>query len=84
MATWTPPNSGSVVDADFGNTQDYMQLLELEDICKLLPIYSDNSHKYSRGKLLTVAGSYGYTGACILAVQAANKTGAGIVTSAPD
>ena len=21
MATWTPPNSGSVVDADFGNTQ---------------------------------------------------------------
>ena len=58
---------------------DYIKLVSRDDVRNLAPVYSENTHKYNRGKLLTIAGSSGYTGACILAVKAAGKTGAGII-----
>ena len=61
------------------NPHNYIELVNLDDVKKLVPVYSENTHKYDRGKLLTIAGSSGYTGACILAVQSAGKMGAGII-----
>ena len=71
-----------VLDIGFtplSKTQDYIQLIEPEDAGNISPVYSKNSHKYSRGKLISIAGSSGYTGACVLGVVAAAKTGAGII-----
>lgn len=56
-----------------------IKLIDHEDLCGQYPSYSENVHKYSRGKLVTISGSKGYTGACILAIQAAMKTGVGII-----
>ena len=58
---------------------NYLQLINLDDVWDLAPVYLKNTHKYNRGKLLTIAGSSGYTGAGILAIQSACKTGAGII-----
>ena len=72
----------SVLDIGFKDISEphsLLQLIDHEDICGQLPTYSENAHKYSRGKLVTISGSKGYTGACILAIQAAMKTGVGIV-----
>ena len=71
-----------VLDIGFkqlSKTQDYIQIIEPEDAGNISPVHSENSNKYSRGKLISIAGASGYTGACILAVQAAGKTGAGII-----
>lgn len=57
----------------------FLKLIDHEDVFGKLPVYSENSHKYSRGKLVTISGSKGYTGACILAIQAAMKAGVGII-----
>ena len=54
-------------------------LLEDHDFLNIWPKYFKNSHKYSRGKLLVISGSIGYTGSCILSVRAAIKSGSGIV-----
>ena len=56
-----------------------IKLIDHGDLCGQYPSYSENVNKYSRGKLVTISGSKGYTGACILAIQAAMKTGVGIV-----
>jgi NAD(P)H-hydrate epimerase len=56
-----------------------MKLIDHGDLCGQYPSYSENVHKFSRGKLVTISGSKGYTGACILAIQAAMKTGVGII-----
>ncbi len=77
-------SSGEVRVLDIGfkplsEPHSYLQLIDHEDVCGQLPVYSENIHKYSRGKLVTISGSKGYTGACILAIQAAMKTGVGIV-----
>ena len=61
------------------NSQNYIQLIQAEDAGYVTPVHSENSHKYSRGKLISIAGSSGYTGACVLGVIAAGKTGAGII-----
>ncbi len=76
--------SGEIHVLDIGfkpisEPRSFLQLIEPEDVCGELPVYSKNAHKYSRGKLVTISGSKGYTGACILAIQAAIKTGVGIV-----
>ena len=66
-----------VLDIGFkqlSKTQDYIQLIEPEDAGNISPVHSENSHKYSRGKLISIAGASGYTGACILAVQAAGDS----------
>ena len=44
-----------------------------------MPTHAEDIHKYSRGKVISVAGSSGYVGACILAVNAALSVGGGIV-----
>ena len=77
-------SAGNIHILDIGfkpltKTLDYTECFNLDDVKNLVPIYSENTNKYNRGKLLTIAGSSGYTGACILAVQAAVKTGAGII-----
>lgn len=47
---------------------------------KALPVRSDDGHKGSFGNVLVLAGSEGKTGAAALAVNAAIRTGAGLVT----
>ena len=77
-------SSGEVHVLDIGfkpltKHHDCMKLISRDDVRNIAPVYPENTHKYNRGKLLTIAGSSGYTGACILAVNAAGKTGAGII-----
>ncbi len=44
-----------------------------------LPRTADPAHKYSAGALLVVAGSHGVTGAPVMVVEGAQRTGCGIV-----
>ncbi len=46
----------------------------------LLPARSNNSHKYSYGKVLVVGGSINYAGAAGMSAKAAYRTGVGLVT----
>ncbi len=56
-----------------------------EELRKVLPTRSENSHKGSFGKVLLFAGSPGMSGACIMAATAVLKSGAGMATAAiPD
>lgn len=48
----------------------------------LLPIRPDNSHKGTFGKALVIAGSRQFTGAASLAIQAALRSGTGLVYAA--
>jgi NAD(P)H-hydrate epimerase len=52
-------------------------LVESADIIKSLPKKSKSIHKYSAGKVLTIAGSGKYPGAAVLASRSALKAGAG-------
>jgi NAD(P)H-hydrate epimerase len=61
------------------NTESHIKLIELEDVFSCAPAHAKDIHKYNRGKIISVAGSSGYTGACILAVDAALTVGAGII-----
>ena len=45
----------------------------------ILPRRRRSSHKGDYGRLLLVGGSVGYTGAPVLAAEAALRTGAGLV-----
>ncbi len=57
-------------------------LISSEMAKTLLPKREPNSHKGSYGHLLVIGGSNQYTGAAILACQAALRTGCGLVTLA--
>ena len=46
---------------------------------RLLPRRDRNAHKGDFGRVLIVAGSVGYTGAPVLAANAALRTGAGLI-----
>jgi NAD(P)H-hydrate epimerase len=81
-------NSGKVVKGSIGmgsryfdllNTSDY--LIEPEDCIKFLPVKEENIHKYSAGKVLTIAGSKDLPGAAFFTMNAAmiSGTGAGIL-----
>ena len=59
--------------------QYHIQLIEFEDVCSCVPVHGENTHKYIRGKVISIAGSSGYTGASILAINSALTTGAGII-----
>jgi hypothetical protein len=59
-----------------------IELLEREEIRRLVPIREPDSHKGTYGHLLVMAGSRGKTGAAILACRAAMRTGAGLATLA--
>ena len=56
-------------------TSDY--LIEPEDVFTLLPQKRKDSHKYSAGKVLTIAGSVKLPGAAVLTSKAALNIGAG-------
>ncbi len=51
-----------------------------KEIVKLLPPRKKTSHKGNYGRVLILAGSQGLSGACVLASEAAVRSGAGLVT----
>ena len=59
--------------------KDPITLIEKKDILNLFPKHNKNIHKYKRGKLIVIAGSLGYSGACILSVLSALSVGPGII-----
>ena len=65
----------------FEEIQPVEELL-LEEIKKQLPEREPNAYKNQMGHVLAVAGSVRMRGACILAVTAAMRTGAGLLTCA--
>jgi ADP-dependent NAD(P)H-hydrate dehydratase / NAD(P)H-hydrate epimerase len=78
---------GELIVADIGTDPQLAQKIdrELADpalIRALLPARPRNAHKGTFGKVLIVAGSTLYTGAPILAAEAAYRSGAGLVTLA--
>ncbi|HDP70088.1 MAG TPA: NAD(P)H-hydrate dehydratase [Actinobacteria bacterium] len=75
---------GELVVADLGLSSDAVkeglaQLFLPNDIRKLLPIPSRDTHKKARGRVLVIAGSRGMTGAAALTAKAALRAGAGLV-----
>jgi ADP-dependent NAD(P)H-hydrate dehydratase / NAD(P)H-hydrate epimerase len=78
---------GELIVADIGTNPQLAQEIdrELADpalIRSLLPARPRNAHKGTFGKVLIVAGSTLYTGAPVLAAEAAYRAGAGLVTLA--
>ena len=83
------PNVGQLTVADIGIPEQVIQhaklpgeVLEEQNIKKLLRPRHQASHKGSFGHLLILAGSVGKTGAAILAAKAAIHSGCGLVTLA--
>ncbi|HEY3302277.1 MAG TPA: NAD(P)H-hydrate dehydratase [Candidatus Binatia bacterium] len=81
--------AGELVVADIGihpaaveEVRPRAELLDEEEIGRLVPEREPDSHKGTYGHLLAVAGSRGKTGAAILACTAAIRAGAGLVTLA--
>lgn len=75
---------GEVVLKEIGIGTDYFDsinpdtyLIEPEDVYTYLPKRRKSVHKYSAGKVLTIAGSYKYPGAACLSSQSALIAGAG-------
>ncbi len=50
-----------------------------KEVSDLLPPIPEDSHKFTRGRLLMICGSYGMAGACIMAAKAALRTGVGFL-----
>ena len=77
-------NSGEIVKGAIGinnkfydNKSTKVYLIEPEDVVKILPQKRKDLHKYSAGKVLTIAGSGELPGAAALTSKAALKIGAG-------
>lgn len=75
---------GEIELKEIGIGRDYFDsinsdtfLIEPEDVFNLLPTRSKSAHKYSAGKVLTIAGSYKYPGASALTSQSALVAGSG-------
>jgi NAD(P)H-hydrate epimerase len=75
---------GEIVLKEIGIGRDYFEniypdnyLIEPEDIFLSLPKRKKSVHKYSAGKVLSIAGSYKYPGAASLTSQSALVSGAG-------
>ncbi|MFZ1518170.1 MAG: NAD(P)H-hydrate dehydratase [Ignavibacteriaceae bacterium] len=75
---------GEVVLKEIGIGADYFDeinpdtyLIEPEDVYINLPKRPKSVHKYSAGKVLSIAGSYKYPGAAVLTSQSALVSGAG-------
>ncbi len=73
---------------DIRLSQEYIQktecrcrILEENDIRQLLRPRNDFAHKGSMGNALLIAGSYGMSGAAVLATKACLRSGAGKVTT---
>ncbi|HMR40759.1 MAG TPA: NAD(P)H-hydrate dehydratase [Ignavibacteria bacterium] len=57
----------------------------INEISELIPARNINSHKYSNGKVLILAGSPGLTGAACLCSMSALRSGAGaVITGIPE
>jgi len=79
-----PKYAGEVVKGNIGvsfslfdrfETKEY--LIEPEDALNFLPVKSKNIHKYSSGKVFTIAGSNDLPGAAALTSKASLKVGTG-------
>jgi len=75
---------GEIIKSGIGIDNSYFDryevdeyLIEPEDVYAFLPEKKKSSHKYSAGKVFTIAGSGKLPGAAVLASKAALKTGAG-------
>ncbi len=85
-------HSGLVAVADIGIPHGAMAIREdpvfrftREDIPGLLPVRKWDAHKYDVGKVLVIAGSRSFTGAAVLAADAALIGGAGaVILAAPE
>lgn len=67
------------IPAELVDVEDYpVRTVEAEDIS--LPVRPRDAHKGDFGRVYILAGSVGYTGAPVLAAQAAVRSGAGMVT----
>lgn len=80
---------GNIIVADIGipesfceNFEYIIKKTEYDIIKKIIPERKPDSHKGNYGRLLTVCGSESMPGACIMAVTAALKSGAGLVQAA--
>ena len=68
---------------DLKSFQDVqIEVADVDSVAALLPERSLDSHKGTFGTALIAAGSVNYTGAAILAGEAAYRSGAGLVTMA--
>jgi NAD(P)H-hydrate epimerase len=77
-------NAGTVKKANIGispsfypheKAEDY--LIEAKDAFDAIPRKRKSIHKYSAGKVLTIAGSKNYSGAAVLTAKSSLKVGAG-------
>lgn len=80
---------GEIITADIGFTEDCFRSesyvgegLEAEYVRSLFPKRPENSYKNQFGRLLCVAGSRRMSGAAAMALKAALRSGAGLVTLA--
>ncbi len=77
----------TVADIDipdsFCDSFDYIiKKLDIETVKSIIPERRPHSHKGNYGRLLTICGSETMPGACIMAVEAALRSGVGIVQAA--
>ncbi|CAN5675966.1 bifunctional ADP-dependent NAD(P)H-hydrate dehydratase/NAD(P)H-hydrate epimerase [soil metagenome] len=88
-------HAGVVIAVDIGippeaDVEPSVTWTDKQSIRGLIPRTIESAHKYSAGALLVVAGSKGVTGAPVMAVEAAQRTGCGIIflatsaSAAPD
>jgi hydroxyethylthiazole kinase-like uncharacterized protein yjeF len=78
-------HSGDVIVADISLPRAYLSdpglpynYLTKDEVAKIIPPRAPDSHKGTFGKVLTVAGSVGMTGAGAMASESALKIGAGL------
>lgn len=81
------PMLGEIEVLDIGLSQEFIdktpaqyQLIEAEDVRKMLKPRSPFAHKGSMGHALLIAGSYCMAGAAILSAKACMRSGAGKLT----
>ena len=55
-------------------------LLQEDAVARFVPVRQADAHKGDAGHVLVIAGSFGKTGAALLAARAAARAGAGLVT----
>ncbi|CAN5644945.1 bifunctional ADP-dependent NAD(P)H-hydrate dehydratase/NAD(P)H-hydrate epimerase [soil metagenome] len=88
-------HAGEVVAVDIGilpeaDVEPSVQWTDRPSIRGLIPRTEEPAHKYLAGALLVVAGSKGVTGAPVMVVEGAQRTGCGIIflatpgSAAPD
>jgi NAD(P)H-hydrate epimerase len=64
------------------NETHKFEMIDENIVRKVLPSYDVQTHKGTRGRLIIVAGSTGFTGAATLCAWGAQRSGAGLVTVA--